>query len=103
MMAPVTVLEIGNLVESTSHSLLPLLLTLGGLARSRYLCVSGGDVHPPSGSAAFAGGIAPWAKYTSFLGKPSKVDSGSPKFFASSALGVCPIQSVTLNVPNSEK
>ena len=45
----------------------------------------------------------PRAKYTSFSGNPSKVDSGTPKFFASSGLGVWPIQSVMLNVPNSEK
>src|SRR5436305_10734219 len=101
--APVMVLEIGNLVESTSHSRPPLLLTRGGLARSRYLCVSGGSFHPLRGAAGLAGGSAPLAKYTSFFGNPSKVDSGRPKFLAMSALGVWPIQSVMLNVPNSEK
>ena len=50
-----------------------------------------------------AGGSAPLAKYTSSFGNPSKVDSGRPKFFASSGLGVWPIQSVMLKVPNSEK
>src|SRR5271165_6301803 len=77
--APVMVLEIGNLLESTSHSRPPLLLTRGGLARRRYLCVSGGSFHPLSGAAGLAGGSAPLAKYTSFVGKPLKVDSGTPK------------------------
>src|SRR5207244_1580799 len=101
--APVMVLEIGKVVESTSHSLPPWLFTLGGLDRSGDLGVRGGGVHPASGAAGFWGGSAPLAKYTSSLGKPSKVDSGRPKFFASSALGVWPIQSLMLNVPNSEK
>src|SRR6516162_7294559 len=38
-MAPVMVLEMGNFVESTSHSLPPLLLTRGSLASSCHLCV----------------------------------------------------------------
>src|SRR5262249_6684947 len=42
-------------------------------------------------------------KYTSFLGNPSRADSWTPKFFASSDLGVRPTQSVMLKVPNSEK
>jgi len=37
------------------------------------------------------------------LGTVSNAASGKPKFFASSGLGVCPTQSVMLNVPNSEK
>src|SRR5262249_52410575 len=97
------VLEMGCLVESTSHSLPPRLFTLGGLARRRYLCVSGESFHPLSGVAGFSGGRAPRAKYASSVGNPSKVDSGRPKFFASSAFGVWPIQSVMLKVPNSEK
>src|SRR5262245_42204573 len=97
------VLEIGNFLESTTHSRPPLLLTRGASARSRYLCVSDPGCGPASGGAAFSGGGAPRAKYTSSLGNPSKVDSGRPKFFASSAFGVWPIQSLTLNVPNSEK
>jgi hypothetical protein len=67
------------------------------------LCVIGPGCFPASGAAAFAGGCSPRAKYTSFVGKPSKVDAGTPKFFARSALGVWPIQSLMLNVPNSEK
>ena len=67
------------------------------------MCVSGGRFHPASGLACFWGGGAPWAKYTSSFGKPSKTDSGRPKFFANSALGVWPIQSLMLKVPNSEK
>ena len=54
-------------------------------------------------SAGFSGGTGPRAKYTSSFGNPSKADSGRPKFFARSALGVWPIQSVMLKVPNSEK
>ena len=67
------------------------------------MCVSDPGCGPASGAAAFSGGGAPWAKYTSSFGNPSKVDSGRPKFFASSAFGVWPIQSVMLKVPNSEK
>ena len=101
------VADIGRL-DLWNVVLLGLCLTVlfpigGGLASRRYLCVSGGDFHPFSGAAARAGGLAPRAKYTSFFGKPSNVDSGRPKFLASSAFGVCPIQSVMLNVPNSEK
>ena len=58
---------------------------------------------PGAGSTASAGGTAPRAKYTSSFGNPSKADSGRPKFFARSGFGVWPIQSVMLNVPNSEK
>src|ERR1700722_18390340 len=101
--APEMVLEMGNLVESTSHSRPPLLLTRGSLASSCHLCVNGGRFGPASGAAAFSGGTLPLAKYTSLFGNPSKVDSGRPKFLASSALGVWPIQSVMLKVPNSEK
>ena len=67
------------------------------------MCVCGGSFRPASGTAAGSGGSAPRAKYTSFFGNPSKVDSGTPKFFARSGLGVWPIQSLMLNVPNSEK
>src|SRR5262249_33442293 len=97
------VLEMGNRVESTSHSLPPRLFTLGGLARRRYLCVSGGSFHPPSGVVGLWGGRVPRAKYTSSVGNPLKVAAGRPKFFARSGRGVWPIQSVMLNVPNSEK
>src|SRR5262249_31135386 len=100
--APVMVLEIGNLVESTSQSLPPLLLTSGSLASNCHLCVRRERDTGPSVPAALAGGTAPLAKYTSSLGKPSKVDSGRPKFFARSALGEWPIQSEMLKVPNSE-
>jgi hypothetical protein len=37
------------------------------------------------------------------LGKFANVDAGTPKYFASTSGGVCPIQSLMLNVPNSEK
>src|SRR3954470_5326043 len=97
------VLEIGNLLESTTHSRPPLLLTRGGSARSRYLCVSGPKCGPASGGAAFSGGSAPLAKYTSFFGNPAKVEAGKPKFFASIGAGVWPTQSLMLKVPNSEK
>src|SRR5439155_23672003 len=102
-MAPVMVFEIGNFLESTTHSRPPLLLMRGSSARRRYLCVSDPGRGPARGVAACAGGRAPRAKYTSFVGIPSKNDSGTPKFFAKSAFGVWPIQSVMLNVPNSEK
>src|SRR5262249_8700059 len=98
-MAPVMVLEIGNFLESTTHNLPPLRLARGSAARGRYLCVRGPGCFPASGEAAFAGGTAPRAKYTSSFGNPSKVDSGRPKFLASSGPGVWPIQSVMLNVP----
>ena len=97
------VLEIGNLLESITHSRPPLLLMRGASARRRYLCVLGPWCGPASGAAAFFGGRAPLAKYTSFFGKPAKVEAGRPKFFASSGAGVWPIQSLMLNVPNSEK
>ena len=45
----------------------------------------------------------PLAEVDFFFGKFLNVDSGRPKFLASSGVGVCPIQSVMLNVPNSEK
>src|SRR5262249_34522716 len=102
-MAPVMVFEMGNFVESTIHNLPPLLLTIGSWASTCHLCVRRDRDVPPSVPAGLAGGISPLAKYTSFLGKPSKVDSGRPKFLASRALGVWPIQSVMLKVPNSEK
>ena len=76
---------------------------MGAWARSRHLWVCGGSFCPWSGVAGFSGGSDPRAKYTSFFGNPSKVDSGTPKFFARSGLGVWPIQSLMLNVPNSEK
>src|SRR5205814_6471368 len=97
------VLEIGNFLESTTHSRPPLLSTRGSSARSRYLCVRGPGTAPASGAAAFAGGSAPWAKYTSFCGKPSKVDAGRPKFFASSSLGAWPLQAVMLDGPDGGK
>ena len=81
--APVTVLEIGNLVESTIHSRPPLLSIRGGSEKSRYLCVIGPGCFPASGAAAFAGGCSPRAKYTSFVGKPSKVDAGTPNYYYS--------------------
>lgn len=58
---------------------------------------------PWSGTVCFAGGTGPRAKYSSSFGNLSNVDSGTPKFFASSALDECPIQSLMLNVPYSEK
>src|SRR5438270_11600195 len=69
--APVIVFEIGNLLESTTHSFPPLLLTRGSSARSRYLCVSFVTRGPAGGTAAFSGGSAPLAKYTSPFGNPS--------------------------------
>ena len=98
------VLEIGNRLESTRHSRPPLLDRDAAAGRGVDTCASAAAASAPaSGSAGFSGGTAPRAKYTSSFGNPSKVDSGRPKFFASSGLGVWPIQSVMLNVPNSEK
>src|SRR6516164_11313734 len=71
--APVIVLERGNLLESTIHNFPPLLLTRGSSARRRYLCVCSGGLRPASGTAGCSGGFVPCAKYTSFLGNPSKV------------------------------
>src|SRR5262245_16368935 len=100
---PVMVFEIGNFDESTSHSLPPLASTIGSFFSNCHLGVSGERFSPPIGLAGLLGGSAPLAKYASVLGNPSKVLSGTPKFFASRGLGVCPIQSVMLKVPNSEK
>jgi hypothetical protein len=63
----------------------------------------GGSCLPAGGVAAGSGGMTPVAKYTSPFGKLSKVDAGTPKFFASSSFGVWPTQSLMLKVPNSEK
>ncbi len=49
--APVMVFEIGNLLESTSHSRPPVLSTRGCSARSRHLWVRGPGRGPRSGSA----------------------------------------------------
>ena len=65
--------------------------------------VSGGSFQPCSGTDGSTGGSAPRAKYTSSFGNVANAASGRPKFFASSAGGVCPTQSVMLKVPNSEK
>src|SRR5262249_34182472 len=101
---PVTVVEIGNRVESTRHSRPPLNTAYGATASIRNLCVSGGETRGPCKlSGISSGGIVPRAKYTSSLGNSLNDDSGRLKFFASSAFGACPIQSVILNVPNSEK
>jgi hypothetical protein len=99
----VMVFEMGKRLESTRHSRPPLKRACGDCSSNSYLCVCGGSFTPWSGVTGFSGGNAPRAKYTSFVGNPSKADSGSPKFFARSAFGVWPSQSVMLKVPNSEK
>src|SRR5262249_37369843 len=82
----------------------PLWIECGSCASIRNLCVSGGDfIGPCRLGGVEAGATGPRAKYTSSVGKPSKADSGRPKFFESRDLDVWPIQSLMLKVANSEK
>jgi hypothetical protein len=87
MIAPVVVLEIAKLWEWTGHSRPPLLSTMGAWARSRHLWVCGGSFCPWSVVFGFSGGTEPRAKYTSFVGKPSNVDSGDAEVFGQERLG----------------
>src|SRR4029078_9799932 len=102
-MTPVTVVEIGKVFQSPVHSRPPAKVRCGGCFIISYLCVRAGFFQPCNGTLGCSGGIARRQKYTSSFGKPSRANSGTPKFLANSALGVWPSQSVMLNVPNSEK
>jgi hypothetical protein len=97
------VVAMGKSLTSTRHSRPPWNSRRGGCDIREYRCDNAGGRYPCNGVAAVSGGRGPSAKYTSFAGKSSNVASGTPKFFARRARGVWPIQSLMLNVPNSEK
>src|SRR5580704_1178376 len=101
--APVIPAEIGNSADETMR-MVPPGDSFGACARSRNLWVCGASCSAPSGRAvASVAGTLPGPMYNSPLGSLANAASGNPKFCARTCGGVSDVQSVTLNVPYSEK
>src|ERR1700683_374801 len=77
---------------------------MGGWSSKRYLCENcEGCKSPLRNGGGDAGGTLPVPMYTSFLGNCASCAGERFRFRATTSGGALVIQSVTLNVPNSEK